>query len=109
MSTAEAVTALDNSGRRRFEIFVGDERAGVAMYEQIGAVRTFTHTIIDPKFEHRGLGGILARSALDDARAHSYEVVPQCPFIAAYIRRHPDYTDLLPDSVRSRFDAGANS
>jgi uncharacterized protein len=35
------------------------------------------------------------RGALDDMRARGLKVAPVCPFVAAYIRRHPEYADLV--------------
>ena len=37
----------------------------------------------------------LARYALDDARSRGLRVRPRCPFIKSWIRRHPDYQDLV--------------
>src|SRR5690606_17493780 len=54
-----------------------------------------THTVVETAAEGRGVGSALARTALDAARAEGLRVVPQCPFIAAYIARHPDYADLV--------------
>jgi predicted GNAT family acetyltransferase len=45
--------------------------------------------------QRRGLGSALVAGALDDARARGLRVVPICPFVDAYIRRHPDYADLV--------------
>ena len=55
----------------------------------------FTHTEIDDAFEGQGLGSTLAKAALADAREHGLRVVPLCPFIAGYIKKHPEYTDLV--------------
>jgi predicted GNAT family acetyltransferase len=81
--------------RRRFEIFVGDTRAGLAAYRDQPGRRVFTHTEVDPAFEGRGLGGRLAAFALDETRAEGLGVVPLCSFIAAYIERHPEYQGLV--------------
>lgn len=56
----------------------------------------FTHTQVEPAHEGEGLGSVLAESALDDVRRRGLMAVPLCPFIAAYIERHPDYADLVP-------------
>jgi predicted GNAT family acetyltransferase len=104
---AQDITTVDNSRSSRFELFVGKERAGVALYEQRGNVRTFTHTMVFSQFEHRGLGSILAEAALDDARTHSYEIAPKCPFIFAYIRKHLTYLPLVEDSYRQRLTTGS--
>lgn len=74
---------------------VDDRLAGFAQYRRHGGRLVFIHTEIDDAFEGQGLGSKLARAALDDARAHGLRVVPQCPFIAEWIRRHPDYADLV--------------
>lgn len=56
----------------------------------------FTHTEVDPAFEGRGIGGALARHALDAVRAAgTRRVLPICPFIKGWIGKHPDYVELL--------------
>lgn len=97
---SEGITLADNGDAGQFEVFVAGEPAGLAVYEQRGDVRTFTHTIILPTFAHRGLGGILAEAALADARERGFSVVPQCPFIAAYISAHPEFLNLVEDGSR---------
>ena len=67
----------------------------ISEYEQQPGVITFLHTEVDPEFEGKGLGGALASNVLDDVRARGLQVVARCPFIAAYIRRHREYRDLL--------------
>jgi predicted GNAT family acetyltransferase len=59
----------------------------------------FTHTEVLPAFEGRGVGSALAKGALDAVRAEGSSVEPRCPFIAAYIRRHPAYADLVVGEV----------
>ena len=48
-----------------------------------------------------GVGSALARRVLDDARKAGESVIPRCPFIAAYIRRHPADRDLVPEPLRA--------
>jgi uncharacterized protein len=85
----------DNAGARRYELQIDGEVAGVALYELEPGRIVFTHTEVMPAFEGRGVGGQLAKSALDDVRSRGLKVIARCPFIAEYIRRHPDYADLL--------------
>ena len=54
----------------------------------------FTHTEVPVGLEGRGLGASLARAGLDWARSEGLRVIPVCPFVAAYIGRHPEYLDL---------------
>jgi predicted GNAT family acetyltransferase len=96
-------TVIDNPGAGRFEITVGGKVAGFAAYQRNGSTVSFTHTEIEPRFEGKGLGSTLARSALDATRAEGRSVLPFCPFIRAYLERHPEYVDLVPADQRSRF------
>ena len=100
MSTAHPPTQIsDNTADSRFEIRTttpdGELLAGFAAYQLHGECITFTHTEILDGFEGRGLGGALAAGALDGARAAGQLVTPLCPFIAAYIRRHSGYRDIV--------------
>jgi hypothetical protein len=93
---------FNNSEERRYEIVFGSHLAGLAAYTSSEGNIVFTHTEIDPSFEGKGLGGRLAKAALDDARHQGKTVTPLCHFIAGYIRRHPEYEDLVVD-----YDTGA--
>jgi predicted GNAT family acetyltransferase len=78
-----------------YEITVDGQHAGLAAFEERPGVVVFTHTEVDDAYEGKGIGGQLARAALDDVRARGLRVVPQCPFIKAWIDKHPDYQDLV--------------
>jgi predicted GNAT family acetyltransferase len=96
----------DNPSKLRYEITVDGVVAGFAQYVRKGGRLVFTHTEIDDAFEGKGLGSILARGALDDARAHGHPVVPLCPFIASFIERHPEYADLVDHDLLAAFETG---
>ena len=86
----------DNPNQSRYEITVDGALAGFAAYRRREGRIVFTHTEVDDAYAGQGLGGRLARGALDDVRAAGdIEVVALCPFIAAWIDKHPDYQDLL--------------
>ncbi|GAA3640044.1 GNAT family N-acetyltransferase [Microlunatus ginsengisoli] len=89
------VVVTDQPSEGRFEASVDGTYAGAAWYEIKGDVITFTHTVVEPAFEGKGVGGSLARHALDDVRDAGLRVIPRCPFIRRWIERHPDYQDLL--------------
>ncbi len=89
------VVVTDNPDEHRYEARIGDGLAGIAAYRLSEGAITFTHTEVMPEFEGQGIGGALARHALDDARRRGLGVVPRCPFIRAWIERHPDYQDLV--------------
>lgn len=83
-----------NTALSRFELDV-DGHIAAAYYEQKGGVFTFTHTEAPSELGGRGIGSQLAKGALDWVRALEFKVVAQCPFIAGYIGKHPEYSDLL--------------
>ncbi len=85
---------IDNRARNRYELTVDGHTAHVDYARRPGAI-TFIHTIVPEQLNGRGIGSKLAQYVLDDARRHGEKVVPQCPFIAAYIKRHPEYQDLV--------------
>ncbi|MEX2225794.1 MAG: GNAT family N-acetyltransferase [Dehalococcoidia bacterium] len=74
---------------------VGWRGRGVLHYKRSDNRIVFTHTEIDPRLEGQGIGSKLAAYALADARSLGLEIVVWCPFIAAYIKRHPEYADLV--------------
>jgi predicted GNAT family acetyltransferase len=101
MDTAVAVT--QDEALERYEIAVDGEVAGFAEYRLRPGLIAFVHTEIDGRFEGRGLGGKLVAAALDSARSEGLIVLPFCPFVTAYIERHPEYADLVPADYRERF------
>ncbi|MEH0841537.1 GNAT family N-acetyltransferase [Micromonospora sp. CPCC 205711] len=85
----------ENPAKHRFEILVDDALAGFTAYIPRGEVRVFTHTEVRPEFQDMGVGGALVKATLDQVRQQGGRVVPQCPFMRAWIERHPDYADLV--------------
>lgn len=94
--------------RQRFEAHIDGELAGFAEYLVAGKRFVFTHTEVGEAFEGQGVGGALARFALDDVRDRDeeLEVVPVCPFIAGWIMRHPEYAPLVTPALRPQFEKG---
>jgi predicted GNAT family acetyltransferase len=96
VSAADAeLVVIDASEAARYEARAGDRLLGFVEYRLAPGVITFIHTEVLPGSEGGGVGSRLARAVLDDARTRGLRVRPWCPFIAAYIRRHPEYGDLL--------------
>jgi len=92
---SDEVTVVDNKERKRYEAHLGQALAGVLTYRVENGVAVLPHTGVEPQYEGRGIGGMLAKAALDDAREQGLKVAPWCPFIAAYIERNPEYADLV--------------
>lgn len=88
----------------RFEISVDGEPAGAAYYKKSGeGFWAFTHTEIDEAYAGRGLGSTLIEHALDAVRAAEGWALPYCPFVKAYMEKHPAYKGLVPDPALSTF------
>jgi len=89
-----SLEVADNPEAHAFEIRVEGQLALVAYRKREGSI-TYTHTEVPEALEGHGIAGKLAKHALDYARANGLRVVPQCPYVKAYIARHPEYQDLL--------------
>lgn len=83
-----------NRDERRFEIAIEDQTAFIE-YSDDGDVVTMTHTDVPPDFEGQGVGSKLVKDALEAVKADGKKVNPACRFVAAYIKRHPEYTSLV--------------
>lgn len=84
----------DNPALSRYEMLVDGVTAFV-VYRRDGDVVELIHTEVPQALSGRGVGTILARGTLDLIRAAGLAIRPLCPFIAAFIQRHPDYADLV--------------
>lgn len=75
-----------------------DEVARLTWIERAGsdpAVRVAEHTLVPRAFEGRGIAARLVEALIADARADGFRIEPQCSYVAAQFRRHPDWADLL--------------
>ena len=100
---ADVSVVTDNAAQSQFEIHVGGERAGLVRYNLREGTLTLIHTEVGDKFQGLGLASRLARAVLDSARERGLAVLPYCPYIAGWIRKHPDYRDLVPEDGREKF------
>jgi predicted GNAT family acetyltransferase len=85
----------DNPEELRYEILRGDELVGEIRYRIEPGVIVLVHTDVAPSAEGQGIGTRLVAGALDDIRSRGLRLVPVCPFVAAYLRRHPEQRDLV--------------
>jgi uncharacterized protein len=84
----------DNTAQHRFEL---DADGGTALmyYRLEPGVITLSHTEVPPKLGGQGIGSALVRGVLELVRARGLKVIAKCPFVAAYMGRHPEYNDLV--------------
>jgi predicted GNAT family acetyltransferase len=89
------VTVRDNASELRYEALVEGQILGLIRYRTMPGLVVLVHTEVEPSAEGTGVGSQLVAGALDDIRRRGLHVVPYCPFVAAYIRHHPEYADLV--------------
>jgi predicted GNAT family acetyltransferase len=91
----ETLEIENNESAQRFETRVDGHEAFVQYRYNAGGDLVLAHTEVPQELGGRGLGGKLARAALDYARERNLSVVVTCPFITNYINKHPEYEALL--------------
>ena len=94
MSDGNELQIQHNPARGSFEATV-EGRLAHADYRLEGQRIYFTHTYVPPELEGRGIAGQIVRYALDYARQEGLQVVALCSYVAAFIRRYPEYQTLL--------------
>lgn len=86
---------VHNHGATQYELLIDGVQAGYLDYELAGELVVMHTTFICEDFKSQGLGGSIVEAALQDVRAQGRKVVPRCPFVQAYINKHPEYRDLI--------------
>jgi predicted GNAT family acetyltransferase len=91
----EELRVSDNPAASRYEVYVASALAGWTDYHLQPGLITVMHTELDPAFEGRRVGSRFVAAVLDDIRRRDLRVLPMCPFVRAFIQRHPEYADLV--------------
>jgi len=97
------VTVEDVPERSRYELREGGELLGWVDYLPAGRSVIVAHTEVLEGGEGQGLGSRLVSAVLEDLRDRGVTVIPTCPFATAFISRHPEYADVVDESMRARF------
>ncbi len=90
----ESIKITNNPDESRFEAEVGEHLA-IISYSQNEERIAFIHTDVPQEISGHGVAGKMAKFALDFAREEGLRVIPICPFVSGYIKRHPEYQDLV--------------
>ena len=85
---------VNNTAKHRYELSV-DGHVAATYYTLADGIITFVHTEVPPELGGMGIGSKLIKGALDQVRASGLKVIPQCPFVKAFIEKHAAYQDLL--------------
>ena len=86
--------ATVSAAEGKYTIAVDGETVGLAAVADRGEQRVFYHTEVEEQFGGRGLATILVAEALAATRADGKRVVPLCPMVAAFIKKHPEFADI---------------
>lgn len=80
----------------RFAADVGAGEDAVLAYQELaGGTLDLQHTVVPPEARGGGVASALVRAAVDHARAHDLKLVPTCPYVAAWVERHPRDADVF--------------
>ena len=87
----QELVVTNNEAKKRFEIDLGDGDLAMIEYMIAGEWIVYTHTEVPEKYEGMGIASHMAKTALNYAVEKELRIQPLCPYIAMYIRRHPEY------------------
>ncbi|MBU1378680.1 MAG: N-acetyltransferase [Alphaproteobacteria bacterium] len=94
------VDVINNTETHRFEVNL-DGHTAFAEYRLKPGQIILPHTVVPPEFEGKGVAGALARYAFGYARAEGLKVIPTCPFMSAWVKKHPEQQDIVDPSCRA--------
>ena len=89
------IEIVDVPEQSRYDMFIDDARVGFMDYALLGDTLTALHTEINPAYGGRGLGEHLVRHVLDHVRDTGMALRPVCPFVKAFLHKHPEYDDIV--------------
>ena len=101
MQETSDIPVVDNESAHRFEARV-DGLVSFLQYRRSPDRLVLVHTEVPPEVQQKGIATKLVASALTLARDSHLRVIPLCPFVVEFIRKHPEYQDVLSEQDRVR-------
>ena len=92
---------VNNKKLFRFEILLENGEYAVLQYRWLKGSMALMHTLVPKSTQKKGIGSFLVKYVLDYAKAHGLKVLPFCPFVAKYIKDHPEYEELVDTSYNN--------
>jgi predicted GNAT family acetyltransferase len=92
---------VHNVSLRRFELQDGDGDLAFLSYTDDGDQLIFEHTFVPNELRGKGIAANLVRAALEEARQRRWRIVPRCSYVATFIKRNPEFADLVNRESRS--------
>ena len=93
------VEVINNTEAHRFEVKLEGHTAFAEYHLRPGKI-VLPHTVVPPEFEGKGVASALARYAFGYARENGLKVIPTCPFMAGWVKKHPEQHDIVDESCR---------
>jgi len=84
-----------NEDKKRFELHVDNHIAFIEYIINNENIMFLTHTEVPRALEGKGVGKNIVEKALNYIKDHNYTLAPLCPFVAAYLKRNPEWKSLL--------------
>lgn len=81
---------INNTENNRFELSLDNGDKAFVEYSLREDKIAFLHTEVPEAYEGKGIAAALAKYVLEYAKSNHLRVIPICPYIKAYIQRHPD-------------------
>ncbi|RAI97881.1 hypothetical protein LX64_04931 [Chitinophaga skermanii] len=91
---------VKNEAKEQFELTV-DGYTAFIVYKEKGTKTYLIHTEAPPELEGKGVATALIEKTLAYLEEHHHTLVPLCPLVAAYIKRHPDWERIVDPSVKN--------
>jgi predicted GNAT family acetyltransferase len=101
--TGEPVTVTKEDGR--FTVAVDGKTVGLTAFAHRDGKRVFYHTEVDDAFGGRGLATIVIAEALAATRDEGLRIVPVCPTVVAYVKKHPEFGDVVDRPTKAILDS----
>ena len=98
----ENIPLVKNEAAKQFEMEVDGQKA-VIVYSEHHFTITLLHTEVPPALEGKGVATAIIEKTLSYLEKNHFRLIPLCPFVVAYIKRHPEWKMILDESVREKF------
>lgn len=85
---------IDNSEKKQYEFQIDGHTPKIEYIKTKDKIY-LTHTEVPTALEGKGIGSALVRQVLEDIKAKDLTLIPLCPFVAAYIKEHPQWRELV--------------
>lgn len=104
MEQADSTVVRNDAENHRYVIELDGVLAGYTVDHLRGGLHFFVHTETISRFEGRGVAHTLVKAALDDVRSRGQKIVPLCPYVAGFLKKNPEYDDIVDHQMWDRIE-----